>query len=153
MTAQQAAAYCHNCGRPDSGLSRYCRYCGQLYAATAGVRYASFGQRLVAWLLDQTLWIPTLIIGYIIWWLIVLANGQTPGKQIVGIWVARADGARAGWCLMFVRELLVKATLFGFLSAITASVLFWLNYLWPLWDRDMQALHDKVVDTVVVTGP
>jgi phage shock protein PspC (stress-responsive transcriptional regulator) len=37
-------------------------------------------RRLMAYLLDGALFFLTLIVGYIIWWLIVLRRGQTPGK-------------------------------------------------------------------------
>ena len=43
---------------------------------------------------------------------------------------------------------------FGRLAIIFVSALFILpivlDYLWPLWDKKNQALHDKVVGSVVV---
>ena len=38
-------------------------------------------RRLGALLLDGLLCFLTLVVGYIIWWLIVLRRGQTPGKR------------------------------------------------------------------------
>ncbi|MCI0439208.1 MAG: RDD family protein, partial [Chloroflexi bacterium] len=114
---------------------------------------ASMGRRFVALLLDSILWLPTLIIGYIVWSLIVYARGQTPGKQLMGIRAVRIDGAEAGWGLTFVREFLIKGVVFGFISGFTGGIFGLVNYLWPFADRDQQAIHDKVVSTLVVQGP
>ncbi len=108
------------------------------------------GIRLVAVILDWILVPLTLFIGYLIWWLIALRRAQTPGKQIVGIQAVRAhSGEPLGWGMMFVREFLVKGILFGLLSAVTLGIMFLVDNLWPLWDQDKQALHDKVVGTQI----
>ena len=70
-------------------------------------------------------------------------SGQTVGKRALGIAV-RADGSLApiGYGKAFGRAL--SATLFWwFFLAI-------FDNLWPLWDRRNQALHDKVVSSIVV---
>ena len=54
-----------------------------------GWELATYPQRVIAFLLDIVLIPLTLVIGYLIWWLIVLGRAQTPGKQIVGIQVER----------------------------------------------------------------
>lgn len=61
------------------------------------MEYASPLRRLMAWLLDSVLLFLTLFIGYIIWWLITLRQGQTPGKQLLGIRAVKRDGSPAGW--------------------------------------------------------
>ena len=53
------------------------------------------------------------LIGYIVWWLIVLGRGQTPGKQIVGIRVIKDNGEPSGWGYTFLREFVIKALLVG----------------------------------------
>ena len=58
-----------------------------------------------------------------------------------------------GLGMMFVREFLVKALLFGLLYSLALSVLFFLDNLWPLWDRDNQTLHDKIVGSYMVYVP
>ena len=114
------------------------------------VDLAGWGIRLVAVILDWILVPLTLFIGYLIWWLIALRRAQTPGKQIVGIQAVRAhSGEPLGWGMMFVREFLVKGILFGLLSAVTLGIMFLVDNLWPLWDQDKQALHDKVVGTQI----
>lgn len=89
--------------------------------------------------------IVTLFIGWFIWWLIVMAQGQTPGKQIVGIRVYHDHGVPAGWGRTFLREFVAKA--------ITGFIVGWffsIDRLWALWDQDRQALYDKISSTIVV---
>ncbi len=169
---------CLDCGRSDMGDGRFCRWCGQFLLAPRGVRAASVARRLAAVVLD-TILVPltlfigysasmrviltssldnilvplTPFIGYLIWWLIVLERGQTPGKQLLGIRAMKDNGQPSRWGRTFLREFVAKGIIFGLLAAITASVVWWLDNLWPLWDRDRQALHDKVAGTVVVRGP
>ncbi|MYE55207.1 MAG: RDD family protein [Chloroflexi bacterium] len=91
-------------------------------------------------------------IGYIVWWLIALGRGQTPGKQILGIRVIKDDGEPSEWGYTFLREFVVKFLLLGFLSQVTFGIAWLVDYLWPLWDRadKMQTLHDKMLGTLVV---
>ena len=49
------------------------------------MEYATPLRRMIANILDFFLVFLTLFIGYLIWWLIVLGRGQTPGKQLLGI--------------------------------------------------------------------
>lgn len=71
-------------------------------------------------------------------------TGQTLGKKIVGIKVIKErDGQPMGAGLAFGRYLLM---------AILSTLTCYINLLWPLWDDKKQALHDKVVSTVVVTA-
>ena len=74
-----------------------------------------------------------------------LHNGQTWGKQTMGIRVVRIDGQPFQTSNAIVRELLVKFILMGICFIVQI-----LNVLWPLWDDKHQALHDKIVNTMVV---
>jgi uncharacterized RDD family membrane protein YckC len=96
--------------------------------------------------------VGVVLIGYIVWWLIVLGRGQTPGKQIVGIRVIKDNGEPSGWGYTFLREFVIKALLVGFLSDATFGIARLVDYLWPLWDKaeKMQTLHDKLLGTLVV---
>lgn len=87
---------------------------------------------------------------YVLWWLFTLQRGQTPGKQLVGIRVIRSSGEPSGWGYTFLRELVIKGLVGGFLSGMTAGIYWVVDHLWPLFDSDRQALHDKMVDTLVV---
>ena len=83
----------------------------------------------------------------------MLGRGQTPGKQLLGIYVIKDNGEPSRWGYTFLREFILKGLLYGFLGAITLYIAWILNLLWPFWDRDRQALHDKIVGTLVVQGP
>ena len=87
----------------------------------------------------------------IVWWLVALKDGQTPGKKIVGIRVVNArSGETLGWGMMFVREFLVKNLLFSVFGGMSLGIAQILNFLWPLWDANSQALHDKIANTQVI---
>ena len=151
--AGTSGKFCPACGQPRAEDERFCKRCDQLLVGANGVRAAGIGQRVLAYILDIVLVYLTLFIGYLIWWLIVLGRGQTPGKQLLGIYVIKDNGEPSGWGYTFLREFVVKGLLFGFLALLTLSIAGFLNLLWPFWDRDRQALHDKIVGTLVVQGP
>ena len=75
-----------------------------------------------------------------------LRNGQTLGKQLVGIRVVRDDGSPVGPGIVLRRELLIK----GLLGWITVGVFGLFDCLWPLGDATNRALHDKIVRTHVL---
>ncbi len=88
-------------------------------------------------------------------------NGQTPGKQALGIKVAIPDGRRVDWGQALLRELVVKGLLLVVAGAISSVVTFFLfglgfvipyilDSLWPLWDDENRAVHDMIVNTRVV---
>ena len=87
---------------------------------------------------------------YVVWWLFALRRGQTPGKQLLGIRVIKSNGEPSGWGYTFVRELVIKGMVGGFLSGMSAGIYWVVDHLWPLFDSDRQAIHDKMVDTLVV---
>jgi len=149
--AQQATAVCPNCGQAWTG-SQACTFCGQVWGLPKGIMLSPAGRRLGGYLLDGLLIFCTLVIGWIIWTLIVWAQGQTPAKQILGMRVVRLDTrVHAGWGRMFLRDfvgkLLVGLT-FGlfFIGGVIADC-------WLLWDKDKQELWDKIAGTVVVNDP
>ena len=109
-----------------------------------GVFYAVFAVMVVSLVLS---------VGYLVWWLIALRQGQTPGKQIAGIRVIRVDGSPSGWGFTFLREVVIKGMLGALLSGITGGIYWVVDHLWPLWDANRQALHDKMMNTVVVQNP
>jgi uncharacterized RDD family membrane protein YckC len=81
------------------------------------------------------------------------ANGQTLGKQLFDIAVIRDDRAPLDFKAAFVREFLVKWLLFGAVMWVFTLGIGWLlDNLWPLWDDERQALHDKVVSTHVIVA-
>jgi uncharacterized RDD family membrane protein YckC len=74
-------------------------------------------------------------------------NGQTLGKQATGIRIVRDDGRP----MTFGRALLREGVGKQLLGIITLYIYLVVDYLWPLWDRQNQALHDKIASTHVVT--
>ena len=102
----------------------------------------------------------TLGVGWLIWFLIVAQRGQTPGKQMLGMYIMREDGSRAGGWYTVLREIGVKFLLFGtVISAISGATnglggLLWIPAaLWCTWDRERQCLWDKVISTYVAHSP
>jgi uncharacterized RDD family membrane protein YckC len=77
-------------------------------------------------------------------------NGQTWGKQALGIRVIRDGGEPMtfGWAAL--REVAVKGLGVGIASSIIPIIPWFLNFFWPLWDDQNRALHDMVVSTHVV---
>ncbi len=102
------ATSCPNCSRRDSRGGVFCQWCDQMLVGPVGIKAAGIGRRVGAYILDAVLFFVTLIIGYIIWWLFTLRHGQTPGKQLLGIRVMRADGTRSDWGWTFLREFVIK---------------------------------------------
>ena len=110
------------------------------------MEYASPIRRLFADILDTLLFFLTLIIGYIIWWLIVLGRGKTPGKQLLGIQAVKRDGEPAGWGTTFIREI-VKLVAHSFVIGFFADAVLLL-----MDDDERRSLSDRVADTVIVRG-
>jgi uncharacterized RDD family membrane protein YckC len=77
-------------------------------------------------------------------------NGQTLGKQMLGITVVRDTGEQLGFGYSALREVVVKNLLVGIASSIIPLIPWLLDNLWPLWDDQNRALHDMVVQTHVV---
>ena len=57
---------------------------------------------------------------YIVWLLVAASRGQTPGKQILGMYVVKKDDRVAGLGYILLREIVVK-TLVAILGAIMFS--------------------------------
>jgi uncharacterized RDD family membrane protein YckC len=114
-----------------------------------GTELASSGRRIGAYFLAIPLAIVTLGIGYIIWGLIVWANGQTPALQVLGMRCWRPeDGRVPGFWWMALREIVGRIAE-GILSVITLLISFILMLSRP----DRRCLHDLVAGTVVLHDP
>lgn len=129
--------------------------------------YASWLQRVGAYLLDILVLVPFYIvaaigvgvgggggaglavIGYLgavvfgIWNTIFRQGrtGRSLGKEWVGITLLReSDGQPIGAGMTFVRAI----------AHILDAIPFYIGFLWPLWDKKRQTFADKVCGTVVV---
>ncbi len=109
-------------------------------ASNNGFQFSFGGRIIVAQLLGA-------IIGFV--YLSVLnGQGQTLGKKVLGIRVVnRQNGQPLGTGKGFLRHL--TQFIGSFLSCFGLLYLI-LDSLWPLWDGNKQALHDKVAGSVVI---
>jgi uncharacterized RDD family membrane protein YckC len=123
-----------------------------------GQEMAGWGARFGAWLIDLLILIVG-VIGLIIGGYLILAyfmgregpnNGQTPGKQALGIRVIREDGQPWNFGTGLLRELVIKGILFWWVGGNFLLIPPLLDGLWPLWDEKKQALHDKLSQSYVV---
>ena len=119
---------------------------------------ASFGRRLVAYLLDIIVIsilagilyaiskplgnVAGLVIGLVYFsYFDGSARGQTLGKMALGIRVIDfRGGGPIGIGRGFIR----------WLGRLVSSIPCFLGYLWSLWDKEKQGWHDKIATTVVV---
>jgi uncharacterized RDD family membrane protein YckC len=114
-----------------------------------GVELASVGRRIGAFFLSIPLVIVTLGIGYIIWGLIVWANGQTPALQVLGMRCWRTDDNRvANWGWMALREIVgrILEDILGFITELISLILMCTR-------PDRRAIHDLIAGTVVLYDP
>ncbi len=77
-------------------------------------------------------------------------NGQTWGKQVLGIRVIRDNGQPFDFGSAALREIVLKTLAVGIASSIIPLIPWFLNYFWPLWDDQNRALHDMGASTHVV---
>ena len=125
-------------------------------------RHASWGSRLVAWLIDWgILLVAALLItsvagdpaGSLAWTVgaftyfgYLNGRGGTPGKQLLRIKVVDASsGAPIGSGRGAVRELVRLA-----LTFLTLGIGFILDGLRPLWDENHQSWHDAAAKSIVI---
>lgn len=76
-------------------------------------------------------------------------RGQTLGKQVVAARVVPAHEGELTAATVIVREVLAKWLVFATLGGLFVLPLL-LDFLWPLWDTEKAALHDKLASTRVV---
>ncbi|HLL60374.1 MAG TPA: RDD family protein [Candidatus Nitrosocosmicus sp.] len=67
-------------------------------------------------------------------------DGQTPGKSLLAIQILKKDKAKITYLTALLR----------YIGSLISAVIFWLGYLWMLWDKDNQTWHDKIANTVIV---
>ena len=77
-------------------------------------------------------------------------NGQTWGKQMLGIRVVHDTGEAMSFGWSALREIAVKSLAVTIASSIIPIIPWFLNYFWPLWDDENRALHDMICSTHVV---
>lgn len=151
---------CPNCGKELAPPGLTCSWCRVLVSNPGAGCIAGAGRRLGAYLLDALVGFVIALaigaamgaeegvafaalgfLGIIVANLYFMAKGTSIGKSILKMRVYRLNGKPAGFLVMLARESIGK---------IISGLLFSLGFLWMLWDRDVQAWHDKIVSTVVI---
>lgn len=74
------------------------------------------------------------------WYFLTRNNGQTPGKSLMKIRVIKVDGTPISDTDAILR----------YIGYIISGFVFFLGYLWAIWDENHQAWHDKIAKTYVV---
>ena len=77
-------------------------------------------------------------------------NGQTWGKQMLGIRVVRDGGEPMTFWYAALREIVIQRFAISIASVIIPFIPWFLNYFWPLWDDQNRTLTDMAVSTHVV---
>jgi uncharacterized RDD family membrane protein YckC len=125
--------------------------------------YSSVRRRFYAYLLDAILAGLTLGIGWIIWSLLAWRRGQSPAKQLMGMYVVH-DGRPASWKRMAAREILAKGVaglvcglviytakgLSGPVYLLVCALALIPYYFWMVFDAENRALWDQPAGTHVV---
>jgi uncharacterized RDD family membrane protein YckC len=132
-------------------------------SAPRNSEYSSVRRRFYAYVLEAILSILTLGIGWIIWSLLAWRRGQSPAKQVMGMYVVH-DGKPASWLRMAAREILAKGGvglvcggviysargLPALLSLLVTGIVFTMYYFWMVFDPENRALWDQPAGTHVV---
>lgn len=78
---------------------------------------------------------------YLVFW--VNYDGATPGKKLLAIKIVKDNGEKLTYPVAFVRWL-------GNMVSASTTFFFFIGYLWVIWDKKKQALHDKIAGTIVI---
>ena len=102
-----------------------------------GVRTTDYGTRAVAYILDELIsWAWTMLLAAVVVMAVLTVTKSftvIPALAVLALWLG--------------------LLLFGFIGGATLYIGILVDLLCPLWDRNKQTLHDKVVGTHVVQGP
>lgn len=114
----------------------------RLDSSGTGVQFTS-GPR------SSTASIAVSVVG-LIYYAVLNGSGQTLGKRLLGLKVVdRATGAPIGIGRGLARHVLQFLCSLGVVFCI-GWVFILVDALWPLWDKEKQALHDKLGRSVVI---
>jgi uncharacterized RDD family membrane protein YckC len=155
---------CPSCHKEVVADSYFCTWCNIFIPSPEKGKKANLFARWVAWFLDPVIAVLLYFIAigvfgamshdlgitmailfplaYIIWFLVLLRQGLTPGKKLLGLQVVNSQtGQIPGFGKMFLREIIGR---------ILSGLFLGLGYFWALFDKNSQAWHDKLAGTVVV---
>lgn len=128
------------------------------------VRYATFGARFLAFLIDAIIFLflfgsfrgilgaiqgplhdwPTFVVGFPYYVLLESGPWQgTVGKKVMGIKVVDA---------ITLERISVAKAIGRYFARILSAIIFLIGYLMALFSEKTQTLHDKLCNTYVVKG-
>ena len=139
----QEGVFCGNCNRymPDP---------------TGTVEKVTFNRRFWGdYILEGILILVTLVIGWYIWLIFTAQTSQSPAKRLLNVYIIDLEkGQTVSAGRVWVRDVVIKQIVFDIIiSSLTGGIGSFVDAIWILFDRNRQALHDKVVNTVVVYAP
>lgn len=112
--------------------------------------------RFGAALLEGTLAVLTLGIGWFVWWLVLLGKGMTPARQILGLRIVNAKTMEPVTnSQVFLRGFVVYFLAFSALASALSLVLFGLGWVFTLisallvFRSSHQTLWDQITGTTV----
>lgn len=161
---------CSSCTKEITPDSFFCMWCSDFVSSPNKGQKANLFARWVAWVIDPlipfALWGLTFLFGsllagisetlgtlavivsflfpavYFVWFLILLRQGLTLGKKLLGLQVVNHQtGQIPGFGKMFLREIVGR-----FISGLFLGI----GYFWAIFDKNAQAWHDKLAGTVVL---
>jgi len=110
--------------------------------ATRITEYAGFWNRAIARVADgllALLYTLPFIVGGI--FLIVLSVRDCPLARRLGVKVV---------CQRTLQPIGIPRSIGRFFGQYISAWIFYLGYLWMLWDKDKQTWHDKMVNSIVI---
>jgi uncharacterized RDD family membrane protein YckC len=129
----------------DADLGKLASPVKRLGAYVLDVAIVLFGFRFWGILIEGNVLALVLLtvvtLTYLVLVVVLMSQGTTLGKKILGMRVVKEDGKTAGLGIMLIREIIGKAISWTVLCA---------GFLWIMFDRDRQGWHDKLVSTFVV---
>ncbi len=146
---------CPRCNVTNEPGRIFCANCGLFMAdASLMVERATFTRRFFgSSVLEGVLVLFTLIIGWFIWLAFTAKSGQSPAKRLTNLYVINLETGRAiSTGETWLREVVVKIIGLGIINAII-GVAGLIDAAFVLFDKNRQALHDKILKQVVVYAP
>ncbi len=142
------AEHCPICGEYP-GVGVFCAKCGVLMShPTSGDFAAPYLRRLGCEILDLLIFLLLPIWLYMMWF--TSRDGQSPAKSLLDLYVINEAGQEVTPQRMWMRELVIKRLLLGFIGYAFGLLGPIINAGWILLNPDRQCVHDRMVGTLVV---
>ena len=94
-------------------------------ASATDAPLASQGRRLAGAVLDIALFVLTLGIGWVVWYLVAARHGQSPAKRLLGTRVIREDDSVSTVAGCSFATSRCGSSLFGTVNGVLVAVLGW----------------------------